>query len=230
MNYTWQIALWAFEQEMPFDDVRFINTRSANPYVEVSFDDINRTELADDPVEVNLLYRYGPIFAELIDVNDPQYPEVKAALIDLLVHYLTLLDLRQGLSRHEFYLKFLRRDIESGLFGKELAETLGSFEKWKRKYVFNSMLKLYVNGPSLLLLKTLLKAIFPKSISYLSSDKEKRLLLYIGEKQTERFTQQMCFITEMFVPVDYTVNLFWLDHFGIIGVGQTMLPEEIMLF
>ena len=230
MNYIWEIALCAADQGLPFEDVTLVPAKVPNPYVEVAFSDINQVTLYDEPIEVNVLYRFWYMFAEIVGIDFSDYLEMRDALINITLHYITELDLRQGLSRHEYYIKFLKRDVLAGKYGQSIKENLQCFEKWQRRYVLNSMFKLYLTGPSHLALKTLLKSIYPKSILYALMDTKKQLLIYLGIKQTETLVKQIQFICDMFVPLEYTVHLFWEKHFGIININETMIPDEIMIF
>lgn len=38
------------------------------------------------------------------------------------------------------------------------------------------------------------------------------------------------FLQDMFLPIDHQVYLFWEHHFGIIGVEETMVVDEVVLF
>ncbi len=230
MNYIWETALYAYEHDQRFEDISLVATKVPNPYMEVIFDNINQTDLTGNEVEVNLLYRFSAMFAELVDINYPEYPELKKALVNIILHYLTILDLRQGLSRHEYYIKFIKEDVWTTQYGQRAKDDFGYFAKWQRRYVYNSMLKMYLTGPSLLGLKMLLKTLYPKSILYLSTDEKKRILVYIGQSETAALRGQLRFICDMFVPIEYIVHLFWEQHFGIIGIHETMIPDDLMMF
>ena len=56
------------------------------------------------------------------------------------------------------------------------------------------------------------------------------MLVYIGQKETEKERERVEFLRDMFLPVHYQVYLFWEHHFGIIGVEETMELDEMVLF
>ena len=57
-----------------------------------------------------------------------------------------------------------------------------------------------------------------------------QVLVYIGQKETEKERERVEFLRDMFLPVHYQVYLFWEHHFGIIGVEETMELDEMVLF
>lgn len=56
------------------------------------------------------------------------------------------------------------------------------------------------------------------------------LLIYIGKSKTDRHEKQVKFILDMFVPIDYNLELFWDIHFGIIAVDETMEINEFVIY
>lgn len=230
MNYAWDVAIKADEQGIPINKLKFIPANPISPYSELGFQNLNQSELTDTKIEINGLYRYSAIFETMVDGTLADYPELRDALFDILTHYLIQLDLRQGLCRQEYYQLAMQKDIESGSFGVENAGVLQLFSKAQRQQALIHLVRLYELGPSLRLMRSVLSAVYPKSIMYFSCDTSREVLLYVGHEKTADYVRQVEFICGVFLPIDYSVELFWDVHFGIIGIGETMMTDEIMVF
>lgn len=231
MNYIWEVALRAQAQGIPAEGLSFVPAEPSSPYMEAAFVDMNQQSLAEPEVEVNGMYRFPSVFQALLTRGfSEEYPELRDALFDILTHELLLYDMRQGLSRQEYYKQFLKRELLEGGFGEKYADVEAVFPRDELASLLDSLLRLFRTGPSLLLLRSLLRRIFPASIVYLNTDGKRELLVYIGERETPERRRKMDFLKDFFVPFDYPVHLFWERHFGIIGVDVTMTPDDIFLY
>lgn len=173
---------------------------------------------------------YAAVFESLLEEDIDGHDELRSALFDILVHYLSELDLREGLCRAEYYAQFLREDIESGLFGTKNAAVLRFFSKSQERFVLAGLLRLYRVGPSMRLFAQLLRELYPGSIAYLNTCAGRELLIYIGKKKTAALAAQVDLLCDLFVPADYELRLFWDMHFGLIGVDETMEIGGMMMF
>lgn len=140
------------------------------------------------------------------------------------------LDLRQGMSRQEYMLSFLLKDILRGVCGSEAAEAVRYFPKEKLRQLLRLILKLYHCGSSIYLFKEVMRYLYPDSLVYASNEEVRELLIYIGTKETEEERKKLEFLQGIFLPVNYRVFLFWEHHFGIIDIDETMEPDEMVLF
>ena len=231
MNYMWQALLRGVAGGVAKEDIPFIPSKIANPYREVFFSDVNKTEVvAGEPIEVNALYRYASVFEALIDARLVDHDELRLKLFDILAHYISELDLREGYCRAVYYAKFLREDILGGVFGEENAQGIDFFSPSEQRHVLSGLTKAYQSGMSLKLFAKLLRELYPNSITYLGKKERAEFLVYIGKKKTKELEAQVKLICDMLVPADYDVILFWEMHFGIIGIDETMEIGEIMMY
>lgn len=230
MNYAWDLAIRAEAQGIPISVLRFVPEFPISPYSEIGFKNMNEQIVTDQTIEINGLYRYMSIFETMMNEDMEAQPELRAALFDILTHYLIQLDLRQGLSKQEYYQLFMQEDLETGIFGKQNKDILACFVKKQRQQILIYLVRMYRLGPSQLLLRSVMKEVFPHSITYFSTDSGQELLVFIGHHETPKFKRQVDFICSAFLPLDYRIELFWDKHFGIIGIDETMVPDEIMLF
>ncbi|MDR2420678.1 MAG: hypothetical protein LBD49_01050 [Oscillospiraceae bacterium] len=230
MNYMWEALLRGYDLGIAEEDIRFVPSKTANPYREVFFDDMNAGLTAPGPVDVNAYYRYGAVFGPLLDEEMDGSPGMRDTLFDILAHYLTRLDLRQGLCRAEYYAKFLREDIWNGVFGKQNARRLPFFAGPQARLVLAALLRMYKVGASMKLFASLLRELYPNSIAYFDTEYGRELLLYIGQKETPELRGRLELLRDLFIPADYDVKLFWDMHFGLIGTDETMEIGQFMMF
>jgi len=230
LNYLWETLLAAKKENISAENLHFSPAATLSPYIETAFNDLNLALLTDGPIEVNAWYRFAPIFEALLDGEMDDHLEIRDRLFDVFMHLLGWTDLRTGLCRNEYYGLFLKQDLQNGKFGKWLSDVMALFPYDQRRFVTEHLVKLYTLGPSIELLRSVLRRLYPNSMLYFDTDQRRELLIYIGKKETPELARQAEFILSFFVPLDYIVHLFWNLHFGIIGVNETMEIDEIMVY
>ena len=68
------------------------------------------------------------------------------------------------------------------------------------------------------------------SLVYADNEALRRVLVYVGVKETQQERERLEFLQDMFLPVNYELFLFWEHHFGIIDVDESMELDEMVLF
>lgn len=230
MNYAWEAALAADEAGVRREDIRYVPVRNGSPYTEITMETINSKGLENKRVEVNPLYRFSGEFSSLFDINLEGYETTRQLFFEVTIQYLIQLDLRQGLSKQEYALRFLLHDLLEGVCGSQAAQVLKQFEKAKTRRLLRLILKLYQCGSSIYLFREVMRCMYPESLVYASNEAVRQVLVYIGVKETERERERLEFLQDMFLPINYQVFLFWEHHFGIIDVDETMWMDEMVVF
>lgn len=230
MNYSWEAALAADEAGVRREEIRFAPVRNGSPYTEVTMETLNSKGLEHKMVEINPLYRFSREFSSLFDINLEAYEASRQLFFEITIQYLNHLDLRQGLSRQEYALRFLLKDLLEGVCGSQAAHVLKQFEKTKLRRLLRLILKLYQCGSSIYLFKEVMRCMYPESIVYAGNEAVRQVLVYVGVKETKQERERLEFLQDMFLPVNYQVYLFWEHHFGIIDVDETMEMDEMVLF
>lgn len=230
MNYIWDIYLRGQEQTISFDRLNFAPARNPSPYIEASFAELNKKYLEDEPIEINSLYRFDRIFQPLLDINYEGDTELRMALFDIFIHYLTVMDLRQGLCKNEYYMLFLKYDTEDSVYGDEYKNVLRSFTIPERTWLLAGFVKAYEVGSSLELFRHVLRMIYPDSMVYFHTDTAQEILIYIGKEGTTVRKKQVEFLCSIFLSMDMSVYLYWLHHFGVMDIDDTMITDEMMIF
>ncbi|MFW6678943.1 hypothetical protein ACOAOT_14925 [Lacrimispora sp. AGF001] len=230
MNYAWEAALAADRAGIKREDVRYVPVSNGSPYTEVTLETINSKCLEEKRVEINPLYRFSREFSEMFDINLAGFETARNIFFDAAMQYLVQLDLRQGLSKQEYALRFLLRDLLEGVCGSQAARVAEQFEKEKLRQLLRLILKLYQCGSSIYLFREVMRYMYPDSMVYANNEAARQVLVYVGLKETEAERERLEFLQDMFLPINYQVFLFWEHHFGIIDVEETMEFDQVVLF
>lgn len=230
MNYAWEAALAADQARIPREKIRYVPVDNGSPYTEITMETINSSGLGKKTVEMNPLYRFSKEFSALFDVNLEGYEKARELLFDAVMQYFIQLDLRQGLSKQEYALRFLLKDLLEGVCGSQAARVAGKYEKEKIRRLLRLILKLYQCGSSIYLFQEVMRCMYPDSLVYASNEAVRQVLVYVGVKETEGERERLEFLEDMFLPINYQVFLFWEHHFGIMDIDETMEMDEMVLF
>lgn len=117
-------------------DLRYEVAEVRSPYLEVSFYDLNTQTVEQTAVEVNPFYRFFDIFSGVLDINQKEYEKTKEIFVDAVFHYLALTDLRMGMSRKDYYFKFLVEELESGQFGRKAKAAIQLFSSYEKNILY----------------------------------------------------------------------------------------------
>lgn len=230
MNYVWEVVLKAEKEHKKRESLHFIPAKEVSPYTEIAWEDWNQDEIEKIEVEVNPMYRFAQEFALLFDENIEGLEKTRLLFFDIVMHYIVQLDLRQGLSKQEYYYRFFLQDFLNGICGEEYMELMDLFSTIEIRKIMIGVWNLTSCGTSLLLFRHILKDVYPESFVYSSNDTVREILIYIGRKETPREQIKVESLLHLFLPINYTFFLFWEHHFGIVDVEKTMCLEEFVLF
>lgn len=230
MNYAWEVSLAADAAGISREELRFVPVRNGSPYMEAAFETINTTKLNQKEVEVNPLYRFADVFSGVCDANVKGMEITREVFIDVCIHYFVQLDLRQGLSKQEYVLRLLLKDLLACVCAGQAGRVTEQIEKGKMRRLMRLILKLYHCGSSIYLFKEVMRCMYPDSLVYANNDAIRQILIYVGMKETGTERERLEFLQDTFLPINYQVFLFWDRHFGIIDVEETMVLDEMVLF
>jgi len=230
VNLAWEVILRAMEQGIDPNDLRFYPDFGGSPYRETVFVDVNLTEITSPQVGMNLLYRFAHIFGPTFDVNEDRYCQLREMLIDVFYHYQSQLDLRAGLTKSEYYIRAVLRDLLAGAYGKKAADAIEAFSNTEAKKVLHGMLTLFQSGSSMELFRQVVRGVYPRAIVYRNSGIYRELLIYLPQQKNDIDEQKLDFLISMFLDINYTVYTFWGHHFGIIDLEETLAFDEMVIF
>lgn len=230
MNYAWEVVLQAEKDHRWRDDLRFVDAKDPSPYIEVSLIDLNQETPEDNRIEINPLYRFEDVFGRLFDRNVEDMIRSREIFFDICLHYIVQLDLREGLSREDYYCSLLAGDIDKGIYGNQAKKRFRLFNRAEQKEVLRSYLQLLRTGNHLEEYRKVVTRIYPHSIIYENNEVMYELLVYLGVRETGEEREKAAFLVELFLPIQETVYIFYENHFGIIGVDETMAVDEMVVF
>ncbi|MDE7478820.1 MAG: hypothetical protein K2M91_12895 [Lachnospiraceae bacterium] len=230
MNYAWEAVLLAEQNNRDRDSLRFAEAVTPSPYIEVSMTDLNTGEPEGDKVEINPLYRLQDVFGRLFDRNTDEMAQTRALFFDVCMHYIVQLDLREGLSKEDYYYSLISDDIQSGRYGGKTRERFALFAKQEQKQILRAYLRFLKTGNYQEEFRKAVTGIYAGALIYENNETAYELLVYLGTEDTDIQRERAAFLREMFLPVQETVHFFYENHFGIIDVEETMLVDEMVIF
>lgn len=229
MQYIWEVALAAAKSGIRETDLQYQEAKVRSPYLEVSFCDLNTETIEQNTVEVNPFYRFFDIFSGILDINQHEYKKTKEIFMDAVFHYLALTDLRMGMSKKDYYFQFLTEELESGQFGHKAKEAMQLFSQYERKYIVPALMDYVVSRNYLEIFKWLFGQIYRDSVIYASADCANEFYIYVGSAETQEEKERVQFLLDTFLPVGIRTEIFYLEHFGIIDMEETMVLDRILL-
>ena len=230
MNYAWEAVLLAEKNKKERDNLRFVEAACPSPYIEVSVTDLNTQAIEEDRIEINPLYRFEKVFGRLFDKNITDMQDTRALLFDICMHYIVQLDLREGLTKEDFYESRIAADIQGGVYGEAALKRFRLFRKSEQKIILRACLMLMKSGDYMTSFKTAVTGVYPHACIYENNEAAYELLVYLGADETDEERERADFLKEMFLPIQEMVYFFYEYPFGVIGVDETMMVDEMVLF
>lgn len=229
MNYIWDLVIKAGQSGIHGRNISFSVAESYSPYMELSCEVLNIRKIEHE-VEVNPYYRYYEIFKDMFNINNTEDREFRDTLFDITAHFLADIDVMQGMNKSEYYLGFIRRDIESCLLGASVRENFKLFDDDEKNIIAENIIRLYLTGDALYLLKDSLRKIFRNSTIYANYETLDELLFFINCNKKDIYEKKLEMINEIFLPVKFRTRVYWRDHFGVIEAEETMRIDSIALY
>ena len=223
MQYIWEVVLAAEKNGIRGADLQYEVPEVRSPYLEVSFYDLNTQTVEQTVVEVNPFYRFFDIFSEILDINQKEYEKTREIFVDTVFHYLALTDLRMGMSKKDYYLKFLAEELESGQFGSKAKAAMRLFSRYEKRYL------VVASRNYLEIFKWLFQEIYINSMIYVSMDCANELYIYVGSAETQEERERVQFLLDTFLPIGMRTEVFYLEHFGILDMEETMVIDKVLL-
>ena len=227
MNYIWELMIRAKEKGVDEADVFFKYGKPFSAYMELSFEDINETDILHE-VEINPFYRYYSIFKELFEPNINENEELIEVIHDLIIHHLKDIDVFMGMNKREYYIKFVIDDMKDGFFGEYIKDKIDIFTLGEQKIVANSILNLYRTNECMHLLKDTVSRIFRNAYIFSNIAEKDEIILFLRTKETKEKYEQIEVLKYLFLPFKCNVEVYWEQIFGVIGTYEMMKMNEIM--
>ncbi|MDR1067452.1 MAG: hypothetical protein LBL35_08520 [Clostridiales bacterium] len=225
MNYIWELAIKALEKSYGQDGVTYKHGLEVSPYMELSFSSLNETDVYP-VVEINPFYRFYSVFKELCEPNLGENPEIVGVMFDLATHHLQDIDLNMGMSRREYYIRFIIKDLLDGFWGSFIKEKIDLFTQKELKTLANNLLALHTSGEALHALISTIKSVFPGAYIFLNMTDKDEVAALLRASETPDNVDKINIIKRLFMPVKYAAEIYWERIFGVIGVDEFMVIGE----
>ncbi len=216
MRELWEVVLEAKKEQIPLKNLRFVHEEKGSAYMELSLPFINQDELqGETTIGVNTYCRFYSIFKHMYQPDQKEFPYLRNSLTNLIIHMLAENDARRGMTKEEYYKKLLIRDIQSGVFGNEAINVFVHMEQEEQNKLMSGWLRSYRTGSSLAIFIDMIHSLIDNSIVYHNNDFPEELLK---------------FLIELFLDIQYHIEIYYEYHFGIIGIEDTMQIDEIAIY
>lgn len=231
MNYIWDYLIKSLHKGVMPEEINLYKAENCSPYMELSFHDINFSDI-DYNTEINVYYRdtYTAIFKYLFEPDLKDGKEVRKYLTDVLLHLLFETDRYQGMSRREYYIRFLIREMKAGVCGKEVAQKIHSFSFAEQIIVANGLLSLYRTGENMLILRRVLRGVFKDSFLFANTREKNELYFYLRTKETAKNQDKIDCIVILFMPLRFRHEIYWEEIFGVQDMDVFMEQEGFLQF
>ena len=64
---------------------------------------------------------------------------------------------------------------------------------------------------------------------YVSMDCANELYIYVGSAETQEERARVQFLLDTFLPIGMRTEVFYLEHFGILDMEETMVIDKVLL-
>lgn len=232
-NYLWY-PLTNFV-EIDNCKLKFMVSQIISPYIELNMEDINKIEeesfLEEKIVEINPLLRFQELFFMLEHPDLKNYNKgIKELLTNIILHLIGRVDLYTGQNKKDIIVKEIVKDIKNGAFGKEIKNFFKSFKEYEKYIVADILYSMYNQLGLVESFKKAFKLIFSDSIIYNNISSTTNLVIYLNYRRSNSNLNKIKLLKELFLPLGLEIDLFWINHFGVIGVSSTMKIGQIAVF
>jgi heat shock protein HspQ len=159
--------------------------------------------------------------------------EFNKCLVDIIFHFLARVDLKYEMTRKEYYIKFIKNEIENGIFGDSDIFDLFNFEE--KRCIAHGVLNLYITNDYMRCAETVLKKIFPYCQVMLRDD-NKEIIFYLREpdpknNKNDKNMEKVDFIIKLFIPLDIKsrVTVHWMHTYGAVSDSETIKLENFII-
>ncbi len=224
MNTMWEMYLKSKE------NIRFHQAEIFSPYYE-QIPVCSKNALKNTiEMEVNGFYRYETIFAPLFENEGAMEDEIKETIFDIFMHYLMELDLKSGITKEEYQIRKKMQQLSQGEYGQEAKKAYLLLTK-EQQYQTGRYLQTQEKvGASAELFAKALVHISGMGVVYKNKVTPEKLLFYTGKEEHSSLKQVISLIEHLFLPFNYSLRIFWQEHFGVFGKRNTMELGYIELF
>jgi len=229
MSWIWHTLIKAIQLEYDPSVINYVvsDENRLSPYIEqiplalYDPENIVSPEEIFNRVEVNPYLRFSKIFTRILN---PERDEPNDEIVcDLVTHVLADIDRICGMSKRDFQLVLIVKDLDSGCFGDDI-----SLFSAVEKKALAQVLLLFYKIPDFIQALLVLFSLIMRDV-YLTNRDNTELVFYIPRPFDESDDMKLRFIIKIFVPIDFTYVIHWQYTYGVIDRPETIRIDRFVL-
>ncbi len=210
----------------------FYMTESQSPYLEV-WDDMSTNigvntgirldeifipeKFANESNKINELY--------LLFENDERYSDI----FNVVCHMAAQTDMLRGITIDDLSSEVVREDIETGAYGKDIQDKFEKLKKEDADQICRYIAKYEHFESRETQLDAAIKCIFG-DVNFYYERSTKKIYVCINKQGTEYNRGLFDLVCYFFKDIELYVKACWMgEHFGVIGVDETMQIDSVAL-
>jgi hypothetical protein len=193
---------------------------SVCPYIEVYNDSVTY-------VEVNPLIRFSEIFELLHDEEIIGYIDKMDSLDNVVFHYLAQFDKNKGMNYKQGIIEKIREEICEGYFGNVAKQFWCGLNLRDREIVLYELAQRLLNDKEIFFMETMERLFAVSSMCY--EKNTNTYYLYIGAEETDYNTKKYELVKHLFWNKNLPIKPIWNVHYGIVGIRETMMIDNIQI-
>ena len=103
------------------------------------------------------------------------------------------------------------------------------FSRYEKRYLVLALMDVVASSNYLEIFKWLFQEIYINSMIYVSMDYANELYIYVGSAETQEERERVQFLLDTFLPIGMRTEVFYLEHFGILDMEETMVIDKVLL-
>ena len=228
MSFLWQTD---FEKKTFYVEDRFFS-----PYMEI--DNLRGSKLG-----VNPFLRFRNIFVPILEhfsaeegtfsFNNIQDIErrrrEREEIENVLFQYLARLDTVRGKHLISLQEDGIEKEIKEGRYGSFVKQIFAKLNDIERNTVKSYLLQHYKRNGKISFYREVVQAFFPGSVLYIHSA-DKKLLLYIPHNREKDKEEKLWMLDFLFLDAGQVTDVYWNEHFGILGRDWSMQLDTLVLY
>jgi hypothetical protein len=193
---------------------------SVCPYIEVYNDSVTY-------VEVNPLIRFSEIFELLHDEEIIGYIDKMDSLDNVVFHYLAQFDKNKGMNYKQGIIEKIREEICEGYFGNVAKQFWCGLNLRDREIVLYELAQRLLNDKEIFFMETMERLFAVSSMCY--EKNTNTYYIYIGAEETDYNTKKYELVKHLFWNKNLPIKPIWNVHYGIVGIRETMMIDNIQI-
>ncbi|MCL1810049.1 MAG: hypothetical protein FWG42_09845 [Clostridiales bacterium] len=196
-------------------------------YVPVAMHDpdkVVKQETRLSRLDVNPFFRFGKIFNNILNPERTDHNDL--VVCDVITHLLAHIDRICGMSRRDFRLLLIVKEIENGCYGSDTS-AFRLFSVTEKRALAEMLIMLYETTNTLRCLDNLFHMIMTDFDVRLRDDEE--VEFYNPCRFDKREDEKLKFIIKLFLPVGFSYVVHWEYTYGTIGHDESMVLGRFVL-